>query len=175
MDKIFFRTLFEYTFWANRQVWDCVMTLTDEQFDESLDYSIGSIRNHCVHVASVEYWWPYFLEHGKMPDLEPEEVEAYYDAATPRSVIRERWDEIERGVLTYLDTLTPEELQREVKPPHWEEDQRPARVWEALLQVANHSTDHRAQILAGLHRLGAPTVGQDYLNYKDASPLPPEA
>jgi uncharacterized damage-inducible protein DinB len=30
---------------------------------------------------------------------------------------------------------------------------------------ANHSTDHRAQTLAGLHKLGAPTVGQDYLNF----------
>jgi uncharacterized damage-inducible protein DinB len=53
VDKIFFRTLFEYTFWMDRQVWDCVLTLTDEQFDEPLDYSIGSIRKHCVHTMSV--------------------------------------------------------------------------------------------------------------------------
>jgi uncharacterized damage-inducible protein DinB len=33
------------------------------------------------------------------------------------------------------------------------------------VQVINHSTDHRAQMLAGLHRLGAPTVGQDLLDY----------
>ncbi len=39
------------------------------------------------------------------------------------------------------------------------------KVWEALVQVANHSTDHRAQIMAGLHRLGAPTMGQDFLDY----------
>ncbi|PJF26553.1 MAG: hypothetical protein CUN52_15675 [Phototrophicales bacterium] len=38
-------------------------------------------------------------------------------------------------------------------------------VRDALVQVANHSTDHRAQTLAGLHQLGATTVEQDYLFY----------
>ncbi len=171
MDKIFFRTLFEYTFWTDRQVWDCILTLTDEQFDEPLDYSIGSIRNHCAHMMSVEYWWLYFLEHGELPDFNA--LQVYFDKATPRSVIRERWDEVEKGVLAYIDTLTPEELQREVKPPFWDDGKRPVRAWEGLLQVAYHSTDHRAQILAGLHRLGAKTIGQDYLNFKDTMPLPP--
>jgi uncharacterized damage-inducible protein DinB len=115
----------------------------------------------------------YFLEHGKMPDLDPDVVESYYDPATPRSVIRQRWDEVEQGVMAYIDMLTPEALQREVKPSHWDADERPARVWEGLLQVVNHSTDHRAQILAGVHRLGGKTIGQDYLNFKSVTPLPP--
>jgi uncharacterized damage-inducible protein DinB len=33
------------------------------------------------------------------------------------------------------------------------------------MQVINHSTDHRAQTLAMLHHLGAPTIGQDFLAY----------
>jgi uncharacterized damage-inducible protein DinB len=36
-----------------------------------------------------------------------------------------------------------------------------------MIQVANHSTDHRAQTLRLLHDLGAPTFGQDYLRYLD--------
>ncbi|MBZ0291215.1 MAG: DinB family protein [Anaerolineae bacterium] len=69
MDKTCFCTLFTYTFWANRQVWDCVMTLTDAQFDEPLDYSVGSIHVQCVHMMAVEYWWSYFIQHGEAAAL----------------------------------------------------------------------------------------------------------
>ena len=38
-------------------------------------------------------------------------------------------------------------------------------LWQALLHVANHGTDHRAQILRLLHDLGVETVSQDYIFY----------
>lgn len=171
MDKLFFRTLYDYTFWMDRKLWDCITTLTTEQFHEPWDYSIGSICDQCVHMLVVEFWWPYFLQHGVMPDrsaFASSEIKTFAGLSSKR-------DEVEQGVRAYIETLTPEELQREVKPPHWDADDRPVHVWEALLQVANHSTDHRAQILAGLHRLGAQTIGQDYLLYTDEHPLPPRA
>jgi uncharacterized damage-inducible protein DinB len=68
-------------------------------------------------------------------------------------------------VMAYLETLTPDELEREVRPSVWEDGRPPIKVWEVRTQVANHSTDHRAQTLAGLHRLGAPTVMQDFRFY----------
>ncbi|NDJ75429.1 MAG: hypothetical protein GYB65_04145, partial [Chloroflexi bacterium] len=77
-----------------------------------------------------------------------------------------RWDAVEREVRAYIDALTSEELQRPVKPSFWDPDERPIMVREALVQVANHSTDHRAQIMAMLHtQFGAPTVEQDFLSY----------
>ena len=56
-------------------------------------------------------------------------------------------------------------LARDVRPDVWDDADEPISAWQALLQVANHSTDHRAQVLAGLKALGAPTFEQDYLNY----------
>jgi uncharacterized damage-inducible protein DinB len=34
-----------------------------------------------------------------------------------------------------------------------------------LLHVANHGTDHRAQLLRALHDFGAPTFDQDLILY----------
>ncbi|MBE2271224.1 MAG: hypothetical protein IAE80_23520, partial [Anaerolinea sp.] len=34
-------------------------------------------------------------------------------------------------------------------------------MWKLMLHVVNHGTDHRAQVLAMLHSLGAPTFAQD--------------
>lgn len=157
MDKTYFQQLINYNYWAHRKVWDCVMQLTDEQFKQDLDYSIGSIYVQCVHTMGVESWWFTFLRTGKLEFLEESDL-------PDRASIRAKWDEVETMVHAYIDSLTPAELEREVMPDFWEN--KPAiKVWEAILQVMNHSTDHRAQILAGLHRLGAPTVGQDVLDY----------
>lgn len=158
MDASYFRDLYRYTFWADRKVWACLEQLSDEQFDQELDYSIGSLRKQCIHTMGVEWWWPCFLATGELKFLDR-------DSFTSRADIREWWDETERFVLEYIDRLTPEELEREVRPEFWDEGDEPVCVWQALLQVANHSTDHRAQILAGIHRLGGTTVGQDYLDY----------
>ena len=39
----------------------------------------------------------------------------------------------------------------------------PVPRWQALLHLANHGTDHRAQMLRILADLGAPTFEQDLL------------
>lgn len=151
------RDLYDYNYWAHRQVWECLEQLTDEQFTQDLGYSVGSLHDQCVHVMSVEFWWFRFLKTGVVEFLNPDDYSS-------RESIRAAWDDAEREVRDYLATLTPEELQREVSPGFWE-GHLAIRVWQAMIQVANHSTDHRAQILAGIHRLGGPTVEQDYLSY----------
>lgn len=158
MDKDYLIRLFDYNFWAHRRVWDCVMQLTDEQFKHERDYSIGSIYIHCLHTMAVEHWWFHFMKTGELDFFEPEDY-------PHRIAIRARWDTVEADIRAYLEALTPAELEREVRPPFWEDGRQPIKVWEAIFQVLNHSTDHRAQILAELHTLGAPTVGQDFLDY----------
>jgi uncharacterized damage-inducible protein DinB len=41
-------------------------------------------------------------------------------------------------------------------------DGDPILLWQVLLHVANHGTDHRAHILVLLEELGVKTFGQDY-------------
>ena len=157
MDAHYFHDLYCYTFWADRRVWGCVAQLSDDQFTTELDYSIGALRTQCIHTMGVESWCITFLATGELHFLD---MDDYPDRAS----IRARWDEIEQFVLGYIDSLTPAELERDVHPEFWE-DEPPIKLWQALIQVANHSTDHRAQILAGIHRLGGETAGQDYLDY----------
>jgi uncharacterized damage-inducible protein DinB len=151
-----FTGLYAYNEWANHRVWACIEALNEARFDQHLDYSIGSIHNQINHLMSVETWWFIFLQTGQLRFVSEEDVRT-------RATIRARWDETESLIRTYTASLTDEELLREVRPDFWNDDQPPVRVYEALFQVLNHSTDHRAQILAGLNRLGAPTTPQDYL------------
>ena len=69
--------------------------------------------------------------------------------------------------MCYLDSLTQEQLDENVD---WELPARGLKSenprWELLLHLANHATDHRAQILAMLHHhFHVPTIEQDMIFY----------
>ena len=68
--------------------------------------------------------------------------------------------------LTWLD-WTEGDIQASLDvglPDRFPAPRRFAR-WQILLHMVNHGTDHRAQILARLHELGAPTTEQDLVLY----------
>ncbi len=158
MNITYLQQMYDYNYWANRQVWDCILALSDADFKKHLDYSIGSIHIQITHLIAVESWWFKYLA---TDDIEFDEIENY----PTRDAIRQHWDGVETMVRNYLANLTETELERTVRPPFWNEEYQAIKVWEAIMQVSYHSLDHRAQILAGLHSLGAPTVAQDFLNY----------
>ncbi|NDJ78251.1 MAG: hypothetical protein GYB65_18540, partial [Chloroflexi bacterium] len=113
MDKAYFQQLYDYTYWADRKVWACVMTLSEQQYRQDIDFSVGPINVQCVHMLAVEYWWIHFLRTGEL-----DFVGDIYDQS--RDEVRARWDAVEREVRAYIDALTSEELQRPVKPSFWD-------------------------------------------------------
>jgi uncharacterized damage-inducible protein DinB len=80
-----------------------------------------------------------------------------------RDAIRAFTDKVEKNTRVYLDGLQDDMLfTKPIKEP--EEDQV-LFAWQVLLHVANHATDHRAQLLRALHDLGVDTKSQDYIFY----------
>jgi uncharacterized damage-inducible protein DinB len=63
----------------------------------------------------------------------------------------------------YLDELRDDMLFD--KPIEEPEEDKDLIVWQVLLHVVNHGTDHRAQLLRLLHDLGVKTTSQDYIFY----------
>jgi len=154
-------TLFEYGYWAFEKVWECADQLTDEQFTQDIGYSRGSIRNQIVHMMSATRRWIIRLNGGEMiPHL------AFNDFPT-RAAIKAKWDELRAEALTYISSLTEADLDGKIT---WQLPDRGMIAenarWEILLHVANHATDHRAQMLAVLNRyFGIETVEQDMIFY----------
>lgn len=153
------RTLFHYNYWAWAQVWGCVRELTDEQFTRVLNFPWETVHAQVVHVMGGEYVW---IE--RMLGGTPENLFYVKDYPT-RESIRRRWDEIEARAFAFLGTLTEDELSgdftyRNTKGETFTNNRR-----NILLHVINHSTDHRAQILAMMHFMGARTVEQDLIHF----------
>lgn len=63
MNATYFRRMIDYTYWAHRQVWGCVLELTDEQFARASDYSIGSVHQQVVRTMGAEWLW--LLSHAR--------------------------------------------------------------------------------------------------------------
>ncbi|MBE0699284.1 MAG: DinB family protein, partial [Anaerolineaceae bacterium] len=147
---------YAYHFSENRKIWDEYVTpLTQEEFTQDLGYSHGSVRNQIVHLISADEVW--FCELRNFEPSEPFPPADFDD----RETIRAHWDRVERDMRAYLAELRDDMLfDTPIKEP--EEDQN-LIVWQVLLHVANHGTDHRAQLLRVLNDLGVKTISQDYI------------
>lgn len=147
-------TMIAYNYAYQRRLWESIMTLTDAQFAADIPYSLGSIRTHMTHLASVDTRWLMGIK--EMPgarefNYEPQEYPT-------RESVRALCEAAAAAVIEYAATATEADLARLPQ-------RIPLTVWQILLHVVNHGTDHRAQVLRALHDLGAPTFGQDLVFY----------
>jgi uncharacterized damage-inducible protein DinB len=151
-----FRHFYDYHFAENRKIWDrYVAPLSYEQFTQVVDYSHGSVRNQIVHIMSTDDTWFSGLRGVEFP--EPFNPADFDD----RKTIRAHWDKVEQTMRDYLANLRDEMLSD--KPLEGED--KDLMLWQVLLHVANHGTDHRAQLLRLLNDLGVKTEYQDYIFY----------
>jgi uncharacterized damage-inducible protein DinB len=152
------RHFYQYHFVANRHIWEAYISgLTYEQFTQPINYSHGSVRNQIVHLIEVDDVW--FSELQGVEPAEPLPTANGDD----REAIRAYWDKVEQAMRAYLAVLSDEMLW--TKPITEPEEDRELLVWQVLLHVVNHGTDHRAQILRLLHDFEVKTTGQDYIFY----------
>lgn len=153
-----FRHFYNYHLAENRKIWDrYVMPLTPEQFTQAVGYSYGSVRDQIAHLMSVDEVW-----FSELQGVEPSEP---FPPASgdDRKMIRAHWDRVEQSMQAYLAELRDDRLfDTPIKEP---EEDKNLIVWQVLLHVVNHGTDHRAQLLRLLNDLGVQTTSQDYIFY----------
>jgi uncharacterized damage-inducible protein DinB len=152
-----FRHFYEYHFTENRKIWDSYVTpLSDEQFTQAVGYSHGSVRNQIVHLVSADDTWFSGLRGLEIPEpLNP----ANFD---DRKIIRAHWDNVEQNMRDYLAKLRDEML---FEKPFADGEDKDLILWQVLLHVGNHGSDHRAQLLRLLNDLAVKTTSQDYIFY----------
>ena len=153
-----FRHFYEYHFSENRKMWEnYIIPLSYEEYTKDVDYSQGSVRDQIVHLVGVDDVW--FSELGGIEPSEPVPFDSFDD----RNLIRAYWDSVEQSMRDYLAELRDDMLFD--KPIVDPEEDKNLIVWQVLLHVVNHGTDHRAQLLRALNDMGVKTTSQDYIFY----------
>ncbi|NTW13091.1 MAG: hypothetical protein HGA30_07250 [Anaerolineales bacterium] len=150
-----FRHLYGYHFAEDRKIWDCVAQLSHEQFKQPSGYSCGSVRDQIVHLIDADEVW-----FSELRGVEPSKP-LPPPSGDDRGAIRAHWDSVEQMMRGYLAELRDDMLfAKPIKDP---EEDKDLILWQVLLHVVNHGTDHRAQTLRLLNDLGVETKSQDYI------------
>jgi len=160
MNAAYFRRMFDYTWWAHRQVWTCILELNDEQYNRPCGNSVGSVHEQAVHTMGAELLW---LQRVHCVPVDP------FLSATDfpdRGAVRARWDQLEAEWVAFVTGLQDEHLTNNIEYISISgKTRRVQPLWECLMQVINHATDHRAQTLALIYQLGGETMEQDFVFY----------
>lgn len=156
-----FRHFYEYHFTENRKILDhYVSQLSQQQFTREVSYSLGSVRDQVFHLISVDDIWFSDLRGVELPEaLNPEDFPNL-------KTIRVNWDNVEENMRNYLAALRDDMLS--TKPLGGKD--KVLFLWQVLLHVVNHGTDHRAQILRLLNDFGVKTTSQDYIFFVYENP-----
>ncbi|MBI5958019.1 MAG: DinB family protein [Chloroflexi bacterium] len=157
MDKQTLTSLFNYHYWANRQLWRVMMTLSEKQFTQTLSDGSPSIRTQIVRMVANENLWVNYLWHGEVEFLQESHIPT-------RSCIREEWDALEEEIHDFIDELSPADLESRVDPAFLDTHVS-LSVGEILLQIIHQATECRAQIRLHLSRLGSPPFAQDFIDF----------
>ena len=153
------RELFDYSYWANRKLFDVLAWVTPEEFTQTIGGSYGSIRNTLVHIVSAEAGW---MERCGGPKRGPRLSPA--DFPTLNSVIR-IWNKVEVNMRRLLSDLSDEDLERKVEFSFDPSRQYSMSIGEMLHHAALHGVHHRGQVALLLRVLGYVPGNVDILNY----------
>ena len=152
------RLLINYNYWAHRQLWDCILTISEADFKKPVSYSMGSVHEQVVHVIRAEAMYYARIHAEPIPEFNHLD---YPDYAS----IRAKWDEVEGRWRDYMAGITDTEINRPQEFIRANGERYVFKVGALIMHMVNHGTDHRAQMLELIHGYGGETFAQDMLYY----------
>lgn len=119
----------------------------------------GSIFNILAHVCSGEAGWLARLRD-RNPQMRSPTPESF--SSVPDLV--ERWRDLDRQWEAYVGSLSAQALEEDVVARRGDGNTYAFRLWQPVIHVANHSTEHRGHATVAMTRLGIPHANQDFLD-----------
>ena len=154
---------YAYNEWANERILNAAERATFEQLTKPNEFGWGDLRGALVHVLDAEFGWFSFL-FGREDEgvIDPKSF-------TDIAALRERWEQQNEISRRCLDSLADEDLnrvhtsKRDGVTYNW-------ILWQVLVHIVNHGTQHRAEAAALLTGFGHSPGDMDltlFLNSRD--------
>ena len=159
MQKTEILSLFAYNRWANHRILQATEQTSPDQFLAPAPVSQGSLRRTLVHTLGAEMLWRNRCQAGSSPSSFLAE-----DRFPTFDLLQKDWQAEEEAWQAFLDSLNEEALGRVV---HYTSLKRTAAfenpLWQILLHVVNHGTQHRSEAAAVLTSCGHSPGDIDYI------------
>jgi uncharacterized damage-inducible protein DinB len=140
--------LYEYNRWANAQILNAASKATLEQYLAPASFPHGGLRGTLTHLMFAEWIWRRRLE-GASPtsQFKPE------DFPTVESLHR-RWQTEETEWANYISSVSDDQLHAILKYRSLNGEFKENILWQAIMHVVNHGTQHRSEAAALLTDMG---------------------
>jgi uncharacterized damage-inducible protein DinB len=149
IDKAAIHTLYEYHYWANRRILDTAEQIHPEQFLAPTPVSRDSLADTLIHMMWAEWMWRQRMQQG----VSPAERWGTEDFPTLAS-LRERWNVEEQQMWGFLAALRNEDIAHPVAYRNTRGTAFTNPLWQVLLHLLNHGTQHRSEAAAMLTTWG---------------------
>ena|SRR6188474_30164 len=154
-------TLFDFTYWANRQILAAAADLPTEVFTAPAAFTYRNLRGTLVHTLDVELSWRRRLRGEPREVWDRSLADADYATVTELAA---QWAADEALMRPWLETLTDDELADVVDLGN--ADRFP--LWYYLVHVVTHGTHQRRDAALIVERAGNTPPELDFLYYADS-------
>ena len=148
MNKQEISVLYQYNAWSNAKILATASSLTQEQFVAPTPFPHGSLRGTLVHTLFAEWVWRKRWEGTpRNPRLRQEEFPTL-------DSLQARWEDESANLMNFIAELTEERLYGKFSYVSTEGVPHERVVWETMLHVVNHGTQHKTEAAAILTSMG---------------------
>jgi len=169
MTKPVLLTELDYTIWANHVVLHACTALTAAELTFNIQTSHSSIIRTLRHMYDAERSWIANLISDSIPSIAEIEAAGAADQSRPDPPLEsllQLWPNVWENAHRWIAPLNDEDLTHELTCRLRNGGDLRLPRWKVLLHMANHSTQHRGQIISMFRALGKqPPPNTDLLNF----------
>ena len=159
MNKADILLLYQYNQWTNKKILDAAAQATHDQFLAPASFPHGGLRGTLVHALFAEWIWRQRWE-GTSPTvrLRPEDFPTF-------EVLRIRWAEEEKLLMTFVENVTEERLNSKFNYKSTDGKPYERILWQTMAHLVNHGTQHKTEAAALLTGFGQSPGDIDLILY----------
>ncbi len=148
MNKQDILLLYKYNQWSTAKILNAASGITEEQFLAPASFPHGGLRGTLVHALFAEWIWRNRWE-GTSPKirLKAEDFPTF-------DSLRVRWLEEEKLLMSFVESLTDEQLNASFGYTSTEGESHRRVLWQAMAYLVNHGTQHKTEAAAMLTGCG---------------------
>ena len=147
MNNLYFLDVADYNNWVSSKAIDWLTQLSNEQWEQVIISSFGSIRQTTLHIVSAEKIWVDFWKNTPDP---------LFLSTTFRGTNEELlaiWRQSSAELKQFIDTY-PEENYQQPVAFSWRGKAWRMEFWQTVAHFVNHATYHRGQLVTLLRQAG---------------------
>ncbi len=148
MNKQDMHMLYAYNRWASARILGAAATISAAQFLAPGEFPHGGLRGTLVHTLFAEWIWRMRWQGSAL------HVRWNLGDFPTVASLKTRWLTEEMKLMAFVDGLTEQRLTAEFDYISTEGNPHRRVVWEAMVHLVNHGTQHRSEAAAMLTAMG---------------------